>query len=101
MLTVALTGGIATGKSHVRGRIAERGVPTIDADAIVHALLAAGGGAEGAVARRFGAGVMHPDGGVDRRALGAVVFADPAARRDLEAIVHPRVFARLAEWTAS
>jgi dephospho-CoA kinase len=101
MLKVALTGGIATGKSYVRGRIAARGVPTLDADAVVHALFSSGSDTAAEVARRFGADVVLPDGGVDRKALGGVVFSDPAARRDLEAIVHPRVYLRIAEWAAA
>jgi dephospho-CoA kinase len=100
MLTVALTGGIATGKSYVRARVAGRGVPTLDADAVVHALLSAGSEVAAEVVRRFGVGVL-PDGGLDRRALGAVVFQDRAARRDLEAIIHPRVYDRIAAWAAS
>jgi dephospho-CoA kinase len=101
MLRVALTGGIATGKSYVRARVAAHGVPTVDADAIVHALFSAGTQVTADVARRFGPGVVLEDGRVDRRALGALVFKDVSARRDLEAIVHPRVYKRLAEWAAS
>jgi dephospho-CoA kinase len=100
VLRVALTGGIATGKSYVRARIAARGVPTVDADALVHEMLAAGGGAAEAVIARFGEGVRAAGGGVDRGALAAVVFGDPAARRGLEAILHPRVHARIGEWIA-
>ncbi len=100
MLKVALTGGIATGKSYVRARIAAHGVPTIDADAVVHALLGPGSDTTAAVARRYGPGVVGRDGRVDRKALGALVFGDPDARRDLEAIVHPRVYSRLVEWMA-
>jgi dephospho-CoA kinase len=99
MLRVALTGGIATGKSYVRARVAARGVPTIDADAIVHALLDAGSDTAVEVARRF-RGVVDGDGRVDRKALAAIVFGDAAARRDLEAIVHPGVYRRVAEWAA-
>jgi dephospho-CoA kinase len=100
MLKVALTGGIATGKSYVRARVAGRGVPTIDADAIVHALFVPGTDATAEVARRFGPAVVQPDGRVDRQALGALVFGNPSARRDLEAIVHPRVYDRIAAWAA-
>jgi len=100
MLKVALTGGIATGKSYVRVRIAAHGVPTVDADAIVHELLGPGTDTTAAVARRFGTGVVRMDGRVDRQALGALVFGDHDARRDLEAIVHPRVYQRIAEWAA-
>jgi dephospho-CoA kinase len=100
MLAVALTGGIATGKSYVRARIAARGAPTVDADAIVHDLLDGGSDVAVEIARRFGAAMVRPDGTVDRRALGALVFEDASARGDLEAIVHPRVYARIAAWMA-
>lgn len=100
MLKVALTGGIATGKSYVRARVAARGVPTVDADALVHELLAAGTEATAEVARRFGARVVGPSGAVDRRALAALVFEDAAARRDLETILHPKVYARIEAWAA-
>jgi dephospho-CoA kinase len=98
LLRVALTGGIATGKTHVRARLAARGVPTIDADAIVHELLGGGTAVAAAVLERFGAAVIRPDGSVDRPALGRLVFADARARAALEAIVHPAVYARIGEW---
>ena len=100
MLKVALTGGMATGKSYVRMRVAARGVPTVDADAIVHELLAAGSDLSDEIASRFGRRMLLPNGAVDRRALGAVVFDDAAARRDLETIVHPRVYERITGWMA-
>jgi dephospho-CoA kinase len=83
VLSVALTGGIATGKSYVRARVAARGVPTLDADAVVHELLGAGTAATAEIARRFGPQVLGNGGAVDRRALAALVFHDAAARRDL------------------
>jgi dephospho-CoA kinase len=98
MLRVALTGGIATGKSYVRARVDARGVPTIDADEVVHHLLEAGTPVSAAIAERFGASVLRPDGAVDRGALGRLVFADAAARADLERLVHPRVFEAIATW---
>ncbi len=101
MLRVALTGGIATGKSYVRARVASRGVPTVDADAIVHELLSAGTDVAAEVARRFGTRVIGGDGGIDRKALGALVFEDASARRDLESILHPRVYRRIEEWASS
>ncbi len=101
MLKVALTGGISTGKSYVRARIAARGVPTVDADAIVHEMFGPGSETTADVARRFGASVVRSDGRVDRKALGAVVFGNPDARRDLEAIVHPRVYQRISSWAES
>jgi dephospho-CoA kinase len=92
MVKVALTGGIATGKSYVLGRFRDRGVPCLDADALAHGVEAAGTEATKAIAERFGAGVLAPDGSVDRARLGPIVFADPAARRELEALVHPAVY---------
>jgi dephospho-CoA kinase len=92
MLKVALTGGIATGKSHVLEQFRRRGVPCLDADLLAHGVEAAGTEATAAIATRFGAGILTPDGAVDRARLAPIVFADPAARRDLEAIVHPAVY---------
>ncbi len=92
MLKVALTGGIATGKSHVLERLRRRGVPCLDADALAHGVEAAGTEATQAIAARFGDGVLAKDGSVDRTKLGPIVFADSAARSDLEAIVHPAVY---------
>jgi dephospho-CoA kinase len=92
MLKVALTGGSATGKTYVLEQFRRRGVPVLDADAIVHRLLTSGTETSRAIAERFGPAVLASDGSVDRRVLGPIVFADPAARRDLEAIVHPAVY---------
>jgi dephospho-CoA kinase len=92
MIKVALTGGIATGKSYVLNRLRLRGVPCLDADDLAHGVMAAGTEASRAIAERFGAEVIDPSGAVDRRKLGPLVFADPAARADLEAIVHPAVY---------
>ena len=92
MLRVALTGGIATGKTYVLDRLRTRGIPCLDADQLVHGVEAAGTEATAAIAARFGEDVLDDDGSVNRAKLGPIVFADPAARRDLEAIVHPAVF---------
>jgi dephospho-CoA kinase len=92
MLKVALTGGIATGKSHVLERFRERGVSCLDADALARGVTAAGTEATRAVAARFGEDILDPAGAVDRARLAAIVFSDEAARRDLEAIVHPAVY---------
>jgi len=92
MLRVALTGGIATGKTYVLDRLSTGGIPCLDADQLVHGVEAAGTEATAAIAARFGAAVLDDDGSVNRAKLGPIVFADPAARRDLEAIVHPAVF---------
>jgi len=98
MLRVALTGGIGTGKTHVLGRLAAAGVAVIDADRVVHALMEPGGAVTAAVAARFGPGTLGADGRVDRKRLGGLVFADTGARRDLEAIVHPAVYAAIERW---
>jgi dephospho-CoA kinase len=92
MLRVALTGGIATGKSYVLGQFGLRGVPCLDADVLAHGVTAPGTEATAAIAARFGAGILALDGSVDRAKLGPIVFADAAARRDLEALVHPAVY---------
>ncbi len=98
MLRVALTGGIATGKSYVLSRFGAAGIPTVDADSLVHEALAAGSPAVARVAQRFGRKVIAADGSVDRKALAALVFSDTKARSDLEAILHPDVFRRIDEW---
>ena len=91
MLRIALTGGIATGKSYVLDQFRKRGVPCLDADDLAHGVMAGGTEASQAIAARFGSEILDPGGAVDRRKLGPIVFADEAARRDLEAIVHPAV----------
>jgi dephospho-CoA kinase len=91
VLRIALTGGIATGKSHVLEQFRRRGVPCLDADELAHGVTAAGTEATRAIADRFG-DVLDESGAVDRRKLGPRVFADPTARVDLEAIVHPAVY---------
>ncbi|MGH9141954.1 MAG: dephospho-CoA kinase [Vicinamibacterales bacterium] len=91
MLKVALTGGIATGKSYVLARFRRHGVPCLDADELSHGVTASGTEATTAIAARFGADVLAADGSVDRSKLGPIVFGDPGARRDLEEIVHPAV----------
>ena len=96
MLKVALTGGIATGKSYVLEQFRRRGVPCLDADALAHGVTAPGTEATAAIAARFGAEILAADGAVDRAKLGPIVFADPSARRELEAIVHPGVYRAIA-----
>jgi len=95
---VALTGGIATGKSYCLARFAAAGVPTIDADSLAREAVAPGSMGLAAVSARFGAGVLRADGHLDRAALGRLVFADAGARRDLEAIIHPRVYDAIGNW---
>ena len=92
MLKVALTGGIATGKSYVLDQLRRRGVPCLDADVLAHGVTAPGTEATQAIAARFGPDILEGDGAVDRKKLGQIVFADESARRDLEAIVHPAVY---------
>jgi dephospho-CoA kinase len=96
MLRVALTGGIATGKSHVLREFRRLGVPCLDADELAHGVTSAGTEATQAIAARFGADVLTADGAVDRSKIGPIVFADAAARHDLEAIVHPAVYRAIA-----
>jgi dephospho-CoA kinase len=100
MLRVALTGGIATGKSYCLGRFAAHGVPTVDADLLAREAVAPGTAGLRAVAERFGAGVLTPEGALDRPALGRIVFRDARARAALEAIVHPEVYRRIRAWFA-
>lgn len=100
MFKVGLTGGIASGKTRVAEFFAARGVPVIDSDQIAREIVAPGAPALAAIRERFGEGVMAADGNLDRRVLRAIVFADPAARRDLEAITHPAIRARMAELNA-
>jgi dephospho-CoA kinase len=98
---VALTGGIASGKSTVAALLAERGALVVDADVLAREVVEPGTPGLAAVVARFGPAVLTPDGRLDRAALGRRVFADDeasrAARRDLEAVVHPAVRARAAE----
>ena len=89
MIVLGLTGSIGMGKSTAANMLRAMGVPVHDSDATVHALFAGDRAMRDAIAARF-AGVVADDG-VDRQALGAAVFGNGAARRDLEAIVHPRV----------
>lgn len=91
MKRIGLTGGIATGKSTIARMFAALGWPVIDADAVVHRLLAANTPVNREIVKTFGPQMLAADGSVDRPRLGAVVFADPAQRRRLEAIVHPAV----------
>jgi dephospho-CoA kinase len=96
VLRVGLTGGIASGKTTVSDALGERGAVVIDADLLARQVVEPGTPGLAAVVERFGADVLTGDGRLNREALGRVVFADPEARRDLEAIVHPAVRARAA-----
>lgn len=101
MVAIGCTGGIGSGKSTVAALLERRGARIVDADAISHAVIAPGTPGSSAVVERFGAGILDPDGSIDRRALAALVFADQAALRDLEAIVHPLVSVALRQELAT
>jgi dephospho-CoA kinase len=88
---IALTGGIATGKSYVATRLRETGVPVVDADVLAREAVLPGSPGLQAVVARFGPAVLAANGTLDRAALAEVVFRDERARRDLEAIIHPAV----------
>jgi dephospho-CoA kinase len=98
---VALTGGIATGKSHVRAEFERRGVPTIDADVLARAAVAPGTPGLTAIASRFGADVLDASGALDRKQLASIVFDNADARRDLERIIHPAVRLAIDDWFAA
>lgn len=101
MLNVALTGGIAAGKSAVARQLAELGAVLIDADAIARAVVAPGTPGLEAVVAAFGPGMLTEAGELDRPALGALVFADAAAREKLNSIVHPLVRAEATRQRAA
>lgn len=101
MLRVGLTGGIASGKSTVARVWAGLGAVLIDSDVLAREVVAPGTPGLAAVRERFGAAVVTPEGSLDRAALGARVFGDEAARRDLEGIIHPLVARRTAELLAA
>jgi len=98
---VALTGGIATGKSHCLRKFAELGAPTIDADTLAKQAVEPGTPGFRAVVQRFGSGVVALDGRLNRVALGNVVFGDEDARHALEAIIHPSVRTAIDRWFES
>jgi dephospho-CoA kinase len=93
-LLVGLTGGIATGKSAVSAMFGVLGCRVIDADQLAREVVMPGQPAHGAIVEEFGAGVLQQDGSLDRKRLGAIVFADADRRRRLEAITHPAIRAR-------
>lgn len=94
MLLVALTGGIASGKSTVAGRLAGHGAVVVDADQVARQVVEPGEPALARIAEVFGGGVIADDGSLDRAALGAIVFNDPEGRQRLNAITHPAVLER-------
>jgi dephospho-CoA kinase len=93
-LLVGLTGGIASGKSTVSGQLAELGCHVIDADVLAREVVAPGEPALAAIVEAFGREVLQPDGTLDRARVAAGIFADPAKRKQLEAITHPAIRAR-------
>ena len=101
MLRVALTGGIATGKSYCLRHFAGLGVPVVDADQLAREAVLPGSPGLAAIVDRFGREMLAPDGALDRAALGRLVFEDPRARAALEAIVHPEVYRRIRDWFAN
>lgn len=98
MIGIAITGGIACGKSIVGSLMAAQGIPVREADQIAHEVLARGTEVYAAVVNAFGAAVLDSQGGVDRRRLGAIVFADPVRRAHLNDLTHPEILRRLHEW---
>ena len=91
MIIVGLTGSVASGKSTVASWLSARGIAVHDSDAVVHNLLAANGQAVAEIIATFGLDLGTNDGGIDRKKLGAHVFANPADRKKLESILHPLV----------
>lgn len=91
MFLIAVTGGIASGKSVVASRLAKHGAVHIDADELARRVVEPGAPALAEIAEHFGHGVIKPDGSLDRAALGAIVFTDPDARDTLNAITHPAI----------
>lgn len=99
---VGLTGGIASGKTAVSDLLQAHGAVIIDSDVLAREVVAPGSPGLGQVVQRFGRDILHQaDGSLDRAALGKIVFADPAARQDLEKIIHPAVRSRAAELEAA
>ena len=99
--TVGLTGGIASGKSLVSQQFRALGVPVLDADQVSRVVVEPGRPALAEIAARFGPQVLLSDGQLDRRRMREIVFADPAARLELEHITHPRIRAHIREWLDS
>lgn len=104
LLSVGMTGGIACGRSTIGRIFSDLGAFVVDMDEVAHGLLAPGGAAAGAVGGAFGPAYLDASGGVLRRELGRLVFADAAARRRLEEILHPLIQReserRIADWSA-
>ena len=101
MRLIGLTGGIATGKSTVARMLADHGATVVDADELAREAVRPGEPAFALVVERFGPDVVQADGALDRARLGEIVFADAAARRDLERITHTRVIELMQERIAA
>ena len=101
MLRVGLTGGIASGKTAVAAMLRDHECPVLEADPIGHELLEPGQAAYDEVVKEFGPSILDPAGKVNRRKLGAVVFADPVRRAALNQILHPRISAVIRNWFAA
>ena len=101
MLLIGLTGGIGSGKTTVARMLASRGAVVLDSDQLARAAVEPGTPGFDAVVTRFGGDVVCDDGSLDRAAVASIVFADAAARADLEAIVHPEVRRHIAEAVAA
>ncbi|XXT24516.1 dephospho-CoA kinase [Sorangium sp. So ce429] len=101
LVLFGLTGGLGSGKSTVAARFRAQGLPVIDADALAREVVAKGTEGLDEVVRAFGPEVLLPDGSLDRARVAAVVFADPGKRRQLNAIVHPRITALTLERAAA
>ncbi len=95
MYLIGLTGGIGSGKSTVAERLAEHGLPVVDADAVAREVVEPGEPALDELAERFGPGVLTPEGALDRPALAELAFADDTERAALDAIMHPRITERV------
>jgi len=100
-ITIGLTGGIGSGKSTAAKILAELGAPAIDADKVGHEIYQPGAPAYQELVDAFGDGILAPDRTINRRKLGPIVFADPAALKRLNSIVHPKMFARMREMVAA
>ena len=100
VVRIALTGGIATGKSYCLKEFARLGAATIDGDTLAKQSIGRGTPGETAAIARFGRDIVGADGAIDRKVLARIIFRDADARRDLEAIVHPFIYASIESWLA-
>lgn len=96
-MVIGITGGMATGKSTVAQMFAEFGAELVSADHIAREIVLPGSPVLERIVQRFGADILMPDGSLDRAKLGEIVFSDPKARADLEAITHPEIIAILSD----